>query len=1135
MTISNNCGGSSLNNSLFTPGTATNNVAIPSNNAPRQQVVSSIDRAVRSLEGCPTGYKATITPGGGYNDRPETNTPSHPNGWAADTQLSCGGKTILPGQDPDLYNRYMTNLFGAAKGRGITAGGGAYDWGVHYDELPSRTVPGVDAVFWGPTGSRTSAAPWLVDAANNATPIPPEAPTLAPPAVGEAAAAVNEAAKTAAINCASPLGAGGAGGSGGGCSPVGVGVIGVAASLLGGAGLSIPGPLQAAASALSGGTSGLISAATSGALDAVVGAVPGLSTITDAVSNATKVIGSATSISGLMGNLPSNVTSALGILNNPVGGALNALAGNIPNLGNVVNSVAGNLLGNVSQFTSAFNMVQGAVGSAIGLGRGLDQLTGRLFGSAGSILAAQGTNLLGGFANMGIDTLAGSFTKSLIGPLNEVLPNLVSDTPMAAFGSMHKNFNSMITQGFGSITGNLNALGQDMAELGNLADMTDLLRIGKPGQLVSQLILSGAGYDTGVIQSLAAIGLSARDVNTFESDDIAYDVLTSITEPAQIDAAMIALGIRNRDGVENLGQLTDPAVLFPRSYSSNEFLELNEIAPQLMMCGTGGITSLGQLGQLFASMETMHGADAINNLPQPVSLDEINMMRSTLSPAGVYDPNGELTVADFLGTAAGYGHVNTLPKILELQEQVWADPITQNLKDMLQLLQDTLAGAYTDDIILMVIDVPATGSYPGGLYATLDDAVTDIQAAIEAEMESIKENASDETSEALFTLQSLHNESVNQLYREHYLRQQYGVKFGNTGRAVEFFRGDGSTTTFTLVGSVTTGGNIDVYVASAWQSKAAFSHNKTTNVITLDTAPTAGQTIEVIYDDGSIPLSSNPNEVWNFATNLETWAKNTGFGKESDFINRIATDDMHGQRIKAVMIQSRNKERAEAYGIACTGENRILSDFSEQHPNGLQSFVERTGVWSDDPGRASEVWLQIQNPDLEGGRINIRDAYYQRRLATAADMMEDNKNRALRDILDGLLFVADGQMILTDLGVLAYDTVDPDRGIYNLDLLNMSPKRDGFVLGSAVELITAMLDIEKLKDLQDQFLTNPSANTMAYLKKIEIDLVRLVSVLQMTMMSETANVFGLNLSDTRMVFGVPSVSKILLLNLSRVD
>jgi len=121
-------------------------------------------------------------------------------------------------------------------------------------------------------------------------------------------------------------------------------------------------------------------------------------------------------------------------------------------------------------------------------------------------------------------------------------------------------------------------------------------------------------------------------------------------------------------------------VLFPRSTGSNEFVDLNEIAPHLSMCGTGNITSLAEMGRMLSSMETIDTYTALQDETQPTRLNEIDFLQGRLSPVSDYSGNSDLTVADFLGTAAGYGHVNRLPRMTELQENLWNDPITRYYK-----------------------------------------------------------------------------------------------------------------------------------------------------------------------------------------------------------------------------------------------------------------------------------------------------------------------------------------------------------------------------------------------------------------------------------------------------------------------
>ena len=701
MSGNNTCSGATAPNTQM--GVPTKNVEIPNGNAPKQDLINSIDTAVSTLG---PGWKARITPQGGLNER-ASGTQNHPNGDAADVQLFYNGQLATPQTNPNAYSTVARAFTAYNNNRGITVGIGGYDSFMHMDQSTWRQLgDNPTAMPWGSTGSRDSVPSWLTsgvnagkaDAAGGMYPTPD--PTLpkdgtsgtpvTPPSPDRP---VDEKAATAATNCTLPQG----GGSGGGCAPIGAGALGVAASLLGGAGLSLPGALNTAISAVTGGTSNLL---TTGLANAAATLVTGgnpasaaLAAISPSVSAAVSSLGAATGASGLMGTIGGAISKTLG--------------GGIPNIGNMVNNVAGNILGNVSKFLPAFNLATGAAGSASGLGLALNQGVNLLFGNASSRAMQLGSALLGGYHNMNLPEMGGFYTQPLIGGLSNVLPGLTSGIPFAPFGSMFRNYGGMVTQGFGSMTSNLNGLGRDMSELGRLADMTDLFRIGTAGQIVSQIVKNGAGYSTGIMPALRRTGISVADINTFEGDMIAQDILDSITDPSLINIALNALDIRRRaDVMKSLGDLTNHDVLFPRSTGSNEFVDLNEIAPHLSMCGTGNITSLAEMGRMLSSMETIDTYTTLQDETQPTRLNEIDFLQGRLSPVSGYSGNSDLTVADFLGTAAGYGHINRLPRMTELQEKLWNDPITNDLQDMITVLQDTMDGVYT---LSSYINVPAAG------------------------------------------------------------------------------------------------------------------------------------------------------------------------------------------------------------------------------------------------------------------------------------------------------------------------------------------------------------------------------------------------------------------------------------------
>lgn len=1115
MSGSNTCAGGSPANANFTPGSPTGNVEIPFGNAPKQSLINDIDSAVGTLG---PGWKARITPHGGRNER-ASGTDNHPNGDAADIQLYNNGKLVTPNENPAAYQQVVRSFTGVSNSKGTRPGIGGYDSFVHLDQSPwrQRDVKTDPAGTWG---NKSWASQGIQQGAadaksgnvnyyeNKADGTSGEPPAGKP---GEDAMAQSEAAKTAATNCTPSDSSGG----GSGCGPISAGAPGVAASLAQGAGLAVPTSLTDLVSSAVNTVSGGALNAIQSAVGSITSGLPGrdlLSTIAPGVANTILSPGATNKISGLLGAVAPSIAGQLGISNRFLGSAIGQVAGNI-------------LGGNKLNFANMFSLASAAVGGSLGLPPAMRQGVNMIFGNAGNILSAAGLPSLGGYDNLLPREMNGFLTKGLVGALDEVMLNLNDGSPMAQFGSLYPNFNAMATQGYGALSRNLNGLGRDMRELGRLGDMKDLFRIGTAGQIVSQIMMHGAGYETGLAYKLKAAGLDARSINTFEADDIAQDMLSEITEEVAIQAAFKALNIRNRDGIAHLGELTDPEILFPRSYGDNNFTHLRDMAPQLTMCGIGRIETTEELGSLLDEMETVNDYAALNNLPQPTTVEELDYLQATIAPTSHYSGTGDLTIADFIGTAAGYGHTQTLPTIIANQDIVWSDPITDDLKDLLTLQSDALAGNYTSGGFVVI---PPTGGYTFGTYGSLDDAVLDIHEAIDLEMDHVNENATGETAVALFDLQTAHEASVGQLWREEWLRQQHGIGINNDSKTVDRVYGDGSSLVFNITGPVATNNQVDVYIQGVYQNKDQFTVDSTALTVTFTSAPASGVLIEIIYSTGLIAVNSSKRDAWQFATQLEDFGKNTGFGKESDFINRIATDDVHGQRIKAVMIQGRNKSRAEQYGINCNGANRLLSENTDSNPTGLIQFGEKTGIWSDDYVRAADLYLQIQDP-----MVQTRDVYYDKRIESMKEYLMDNKDKLAGEVLDSMLMIAEDVLIITDLGITSYDTVDVTKGVIDVNL-DAEPTREGFVLGPQAELITAILQQESLRGKQTEYTIMPSKETLQYLKDIGMDIKRLVAVMQLAMISQLSTIYGLTLADTRSIFGMPSVGKTLLYNATKL-
>ena len=1157
-------GGGTPNGATYAPGSleGTDVRALnPDPHAvPNQFIVDALNNATRLL---PAGHFLQITPNGGRAARGSTH--NHPAGDAADFQIvTPDGQILRPGDAPQLYETVIAGLTGDSLLNNRVAGIGLYSWGVHFDQSGHRQTGSGGVTTWNGWGSNPSPGPASVlqngiaqgraRAANNQLTTTESVSdgsggTEADPAafgigfgeglVDPQLAAAAELAKQQQSACNTPAGQA----STGGCSPVSGLGIGAAASLLGGFGLALtlPGPLGAAVSSFQ--------------------SIP-------IVSQAAGIINKVNSITapalGLLENPLSQLSPAIGNLAIGAGGdsVFNALSGKLPSpvanfignqniLSSVINDAASQVFdGDLGRLSSIINTVSGAAGTAIGVSQSLGQLQNQLFGNTPDIIANVfgGTNIFESVAGMSIDTLPGGLIESLVGNQTQVLNRLIGDSikPMAAFGSMYTDLNSMITQGLGSVTGNINLLGADLQSLGKLANMKDLLRIGTPGQIIEQLTKAGANAVSDVIageitsrtatqSSSVQNSLNLSNINSIEFDDVAQEILRSVTDRNLIDDAFKKLNIkRSADGVNSLADLTNSDFLFPLSKDQNKFKNLNDISLHLAVCGAQGFNDLEQFGNLLSSMESMATEESFSDLVSPISVEEIEILKSSLAPTSEYSGDNDLTVADFIGTAAGYRHNETLPRMEQLISELMADPITDNYQSLVTLLEQTINGDFTTSGEVEAITIPDTAGYTFGEYLNLDTAVSAVVAAITEELDSIFESATSETAIKVKRLQSLHDETAHQLFKEHKLRESYGIFLGKSSEETEIFGGDGTTVEFEIqnVNVIPNPSSIHVFVNGVKLPKRRVSYNQQSNSVILSSAPSAGAEVEVNYDNGKEPITGRTSDILNFTSNLENFGTRTGFGKEADYIGRIISNDKHGARIKATMIQARNRERAANAGMECPGFNRTLSSFYDENINGITNLTDLTGIWSSDPSRAAEIYLQNLNDVVD------RKDYFAQQLKANRAAHQPIFDSIMSKVNRQLLFFVNGNIAITKLATELYSDFKDTFRIMQSDLDNQSfvinynqpTTQEGFVLGPYKEIVNEILKVEGLKTLD--FDTSLSDNTKIYLDSLGIDMQDLVGVIQKTMLVNASTYLGLDATDVRNIFGMPSVSKAVLRNIA---
>lgn len=1192
------------------------------------------------------------------------------SGTAADGYFELNGRTLDGdnANDREILAKIINSL--AKKGvRGIGWDSGGRYMGsdkFHFDlqgNSAGNSSGSGGFSFWGDNGESENAQPWVIESA-----LADDIDDIDRSTLDLLASDISPEVKRAIANCANRYGAGGSGGCGG----LGGGILGVAASLAVGGGLGLPGGLSGAINSVSGGALGglasslqtavglatnPIGALTSGALGS------SLTQITSGVTSALNSIGAGI-LPGLTNVIPTEFQGILGtidsvgpLIGNVIeGDVLGIIQEGVPGLGDfgqILSSVDG-ALGGFGDFISSINDIPNEIFggfddivSEIGNFAGFDfenlidipdQFQG-VFETVDDLVNSDLAGIVDGFAE-GFEGVTGfveafdtniSNSVDLIGNgLDNTLSELVGRDIVNGFTSTFDNYNSFVTQGLGQLTGSggtLGTLAVDLKKLGDLGDLDDLYNLGATVQVVRQIFEKGAaGVHNDLPEFIADNNINLGDLNNDTQISLLTEKLDSIVDPQSIDTVKNAFNIDPDLKIESLGDLTRPKKLLPNSRDFIEFENFNEIAPLMTVCsgGTSRVRTLGELGVVLERLETIEDFTELNNEPTLIRPEELEALKQVL-PINTDTNPVALSMADFIGSASGYVHEDTLPLLREKQDFVANGTMLTVFKELNQLLIDVLNGEYIVDIsdpadppeLVHSLSSVSIGCYDSSYWSkihfeTLDEVALEIKDTIEIEMqnildsyflndittklddfagltvgdtvssetrltakrlyqsaysvtdaadflsnfntvkESVKEfyNRSldtnvvttemlsalssadgnlnrteindcfpeyvDEEYLAIKQANSLLFSSARQLHKEHKLRRLAGIDFGEPEKRESFY---GGVTEFPLKDNRAT--VVSVYVDGSFKVLGRdFEYNADTATIVFNSAPATNEIVDINYTVPKIKLQSSPKDSWEFAKKLEEYAKQTGYGQAAEFITRLAKDDYEGQRIVATMVQSRNNQRLSDVGIECNGFNRVTGESTDFN------WTEETGIWSDNPARASEIWLE-QKQGTESYRQYIHKKIAENPLP-AGEMIEN----ALKAVLPSLLYLNGNDITISPNTVSlyfanrnSYNADDYDIENYRISFGNASVTSNQYLLGDYQEIISEFSRIENLNS--DLFDTPLSDQTRSYLESIDIDLDILINVLQKTLIINAGKMLSLQDTDIQALFGTISVTKLL--------
>lgn len=609
-------------------------------------------------------------------------------------------------------------------------------------------------------------------------------------------------------------------------------------SVAGALGNTLGAALGGAAGTLGNTIGGLVGQAAGGALGAIVAGQNPLQAISGAAFGAISQLGGSL-IPGLSNVLPAGLASAAvggltGVLGAVASGAPKgaiaqfALAGG---LGGALNGVISNMTGNYT-----LGAISGAVAS------------GALNGTLASLSSkASGQIDLSRYANLiHMAAAVTSQNRNMVGSIAESMSQSFGNG-VGGLGAATRNMQDALTFSVSTLGQNIGAVATDLIALGTW-DSTNLMRLMQPGNVATQILMKGLGDYTGLNDAFATAGIPIAGLDNPIYDRVTLLVLSTVTDPEAINTIKTAFNMTA--SIKNLADLCDLPTMMPNSKTYLPVSNFRELGVQLAVIGINSASNLYQIGVAFSKIETATDLNHVSQMSQPLPPDVGAQMMQIFGYGG--GAFGEQTMADIIGTPAGYVHTDTIPVIVATNKFIEAHPDAATLVTLTALFKDTAAGVYTDLGTAGVVDgdpgesgsitVPFPSPTGSQTFTTLDDALLAFIPLMEAEHQKL-----------LNTTDPVLLDNINKL---------------NT----------------------------------AWAASCAQIIKENNNLI--------AHNIDLFN-----PIKPSPNSAITFVQMLDYYGLQTGYGQPGHYIERVCSNDVYGDSIKYCMRQARNAAALHDLGV----------------------------------------------------------------------------------------------------------------------------------------------------------------------------------------------------------------------------
>lgn len=641
----------------------------------------------------------------------------------------------------------------------------------------------------------------------------------------------------------------------------------------------------------SAGAAGLLSIAAAGLFGGF-----GLSGVFSGLTSALAPLNSALSAVGGIGTV-AQAGIALATGGGPIA-ALSVLgAGIAPALGGVIPAAMAVASGNINAGT-ILSLGGGLVGGDLGQAM---TVVGGIAGLAQAVGNSMSGNFKGGnlgnfMTNMYAAQAATALSKDIVAGTADSMQQYFGGGPNGIGININNNDN-LVTYGASAISNNLPLFGSDMVKAGTW-DARNMTRFMQPANIAAQIIAEGYGDDrTGLIAAVIN-----KDIPIGQMDGAIYDkdcltILASITKTKYPDGVKaIKDHWKMQIELDNLAQLADMKYMLPNAYPTLTVKTWFELALKLIDIQVTRADTIDAIGHIFWGLERVMDLNNVAQMPTPFHKPSGDLILKTFGyGSGSY---GELTMADFLGTAAGYVHEDTFPVLIDNMKYLLTRNESKQYRDGATFLLHLAQGKYTSAVDTPSGGDPSSGTvtytytvpynepgYTNGFIGTFEDtriytststgtttntglteAVLALIPYIEEGMRTLANSTDPDIKAAMEAMDKAHAASCAQIIREAHLLELFQIKLFNTD------------------------------------------------------------------------MPYTPMYALSFLYGIQNQAEETGHGMIADYVNRICTTDLYGDSIRALLRMQRNGKKMEQLGVSIDRFNLPISGYYRE-PLGLMTSM----------------------------------------------------------------------------------------------------------------------------------------------------------------------------------------------------